>query len=243
MSADVWGRVHSVQTMGAVDGPGVRFVVFVQGCSLRCVCCHNPDTWDAEGGQLLSAHELAERAERYREYFGSNGGVTVSGGEPLLQAPFVTAFFKGCHDRGLHTCLDTSGCILTDDVRELLRHTDLVLLDMKYTTAEQYRQYVGCDMQSPLAFLDYLQSMNKPVWLRQVIIPHLNDDEENVHRLAALSAQYSCVVKTELLPFRKMCSVKYDDLGIPFALADTPEPTAECMNVLNTILRNEKRHP
>ncbi len=236
MSGDVYGRVHSVQTLGAVDGPGVRFAVFLQGCPLRCVCCHNPDTWDVNGGQRMSAEDLAERAVRYREYFGTDGGVTVSGGEPLLQAPFVTAFFKRCHDRGIHTCLDTSGCVLDDDVRTLLQHTDLVLLDIKYTDPDNYQRYVGCDMQRPLEFLDYLQSIDKAVWLRQVIIPQLNDDEQNVRQLSQLAAQYPCVVKTELLPFRKMCSVKYDALGIPFPLADTPEPTAEKMQQLQNIL-------
>lgn len=236
MGADVWGNVHSVQTLGAADGPGVRFAVFMQGCPLRCVCCHNPDTWDVGGAHRMSAEELADRAVRYREYFGDYGGVTVSGGEPLLQARFVAEFFKLCHDRGLHTCLDTSGCVLDDDVRAMLEHTDLVLLDIKYTDNDKYQQYVGCDMERPLAFLDYLQSVNKPTWLRQVIIPGLNDDEQNIRRLSALSAQHSCVVKTELLPLRKMCSVKYDTLGIPFPLADTPEPSAEKMQWLREIL-------
>lgn len=243
MSGQILGRVHSVQTLGAVDGPGVRFVVFMQGCPLRCACCHNPDTWDAEGGELMDATTLADRAVRYREYFGSDGGVTVSGGEPLLQARFVSAFFKACHDRGLHTCLDTSGCMLDGDVRELLRHTDLVMLDIKYTDADKYERYVGCDIDEPLRFLEYLQSVNKPTWLRQVIIPKLNDDDENVERLASLATAHPCVVKTELLPFRKLCSVKYEKLGIPFPLAETPEPTAACMSKLATIFQNKKRHP
>ncbi len=243
MGKNQYGNVHSIQTLGAVDGPGVRFVVFMQGCPLRCACCHNPDTWSPDGGQTIEAGELADRAARYREYFGDGGGVTVSGGEPLLQAAFVAEFFRECHDRGLHTCLDTSGCMMNDDVRSLLRHTDLVLLDMKYTDTDKYHQYVGCDMQEPLSFLEYLQSINKPVWLRQVIIPDLNDDEENVRRLVALASKYPCVERTELLPFRKLCSVKYDALGIPFPLADTPEPTAERMALLYKLLHNEKRHP
>ena len=243
MSEQVLGRVHSVQTLGAVDGPGVRFVVFMQGCPLRCACCHNPDTWDVDGGELMDAMVLADRAVRYREYFGDEGGVTVSGGEPLLQSRFVADFFKACHDRGLHTCLDTSGCVLDDDVRELLRHTDLVMLDVKYTDGDKYKRYVGCDMQEPLRFLDYLQSIDKPTWLRQVIIPTLNDDPLNVESLAALEMAHPCVVKTELLPFRKLCSVKYDKLGIPFPLAETPEPTAVRMKELSAILEDKKRHP
>ena len=243
MSENRYGNVHSIQTLGAVDGPGVRFVVFMQGCPLRCVCCHNPDTWSVGGGQQIGAAELADRAARYQEYFGNNGGVTVSGGEPLLQAAFVAEFFRECHDRGLHTCLDTSGCVMNDDVRALLQYTDLVLLDIKYTDADKYQRYVGCDIQEPLSFLAYLQSINKPVWLRQVIIPDLNDDEENVRRLADLASDYPCVQRTELLPFRKLCSVKYDAMSIPFALADTPEPTAACMQQLNQLLCSKKRHP
>lgn len=243
MREHLYGNIHSIQTLGAVDGPGVRFVVFMQGCPLRCACCHNPDTWSVDGGQQMGAAQLADRAARYREYFGNDGGVTASGGEPLLQAAFVADFFRECRERGLHTCLDTSGCFLNDDVRALLEYTDLVLLDIKYTDEDQYQRYVGCDMQLPLAFLDYLQSINKPVWLRQVTIPGLNDDEENVRRLAALGEKYPCVLRTELLPFRKLCSVKYESLGIPFALSDTPEPSADSMRQLNEWLENEKRHP
>lgn len=243
MGANLCGNVHSIQTLGAVDGPGVRFVVFMQGCPLRCVCCHNPDTWSVDGGQQIGAAELADRAARYQEYFGNIGGVTVSGGEPLLQASFVAEFLRECHNRGLHTCLDTSGCMLNDDVRVLLQHTDLVLLDIKYTDEDKYEQYVGCDMNEPLSFLSYLQSIHMPTWLRQVIIPSLNDDVENITRLAALWSKYPCVEKVELLPFRKLCSVKYDAMSIPFALADTPEPTAACMQQLNQLLCSKKRHP
>ena len=223
MSAQGW--VHSIQTMGTLDGPGVRFVVFTQGCNLRCGCCHNPDTWERQGGTQYDASELAERATRYREYFGDKGGVTVSGGEPLLQAAFVKAFFEACQKKGMNTCLDTSGSILTDEVKALLTVTDRVLLDIKYQTDEQYRAYVGCGMDAPLAFLDYLDQQGIAVTLRQVIIPTLNDSEQNLAFLKALVASHPCIDTVELLPFKKICTVKYEQMGIPFRFADYDEPS------------------
>ena len=230
------GRVHSVQSLGALDGPGVRFVVFMQGCPLRCGCCHNPDTWEREGGSLYTAEELVERATHYREYFGKEGGITVSGGEPLLQADFVRELFSLCHERGINTCLDTSGCILNDGVKELLRVTDRVLLDVKYTADALYREYVGCGMETPLAFLDYLNAQGIPVTLRQVIIPTLNNSEENIVALKRIAQAHPCVDKVELLPFRKICQVKYDKMGMKFRFADIPEPTREEMKRFEAII-------
>ncbi len=219
------GWVHSIQTMGTLDGPGVRFVVFTQGCNLRCGCCHNPDTWERQGGTQYDAEELAARATRYREYFGENGGVTVSGGEPLLQATFVKAFFEACHQKAINTCLDTSGSILTDQVKALLSVTDRVLLDVKYPTDEQYRLYVGCGIGAPLAFLDYLNEQGIATTLRQVIIPTLNDDEQNVTFLKKLVASHPCIDTVELLPFKKICTVKYEQMGLPFRFAQYDEPS------------------
>lgn len=229
------GRVHSIQSMGTLDGPGVRFVVFTQGCPLRCHCCHNPDTWDMGGGKTYTPEELVTRALRFREYFGEDGGVTVSGGEPLLQTAFVTAFFQLCHREGLHTCLDTSGCILTPAVKTLLAHTDRVLLDVKYTTDADYRAYVGCGMDTPMAFLDYLNASHIPTTLRQVIIPSVNDTEEQVERLRAIAASHENVDRVELLPFRKICEVKYDSMGLAFPFAHIPEPTREQMTRLEQV--------
>lgn len=219
------GWVHSIQTMGTLDGPGVRFVVFAQGCNLRCGCCHNPDTWERRGGTQHDAEELAERAARYREYFGRLGGVTVSGGEPLLQADFVKAFFEACRERGMNTCLDTSGSILDDEVKELLSVTDRVLLDIKYPTDEQYCSYVGCGIDVPLAFLDYLNEQGIATTLRQVIIPTLNDNESNVAFLKELVASHPCIDTVELLPFKKICTVKYEQLCLPFRFAGYDEPS------------------
>ena len=137
---EIKGRVHSIQSMGTLDGPGVRFVVFLQGCPLRCKCCHNPDTWDFKKGKECSAAELVGRALRYKEYFGSDGGVTLSGGEPLMQDEFAIEFFRLCRENGLNTCLDTSGCVLNEATKELLSLTDRVLLDIKYLSDEEYRE-------------------------------------------------------------------------------------------------------
>ncbi len=230
------GRVHSLQSLGTVDGPGVRFVVFMQGCSLRCACCHNPDTWDRVGGKEYTADELADKAERFREYFGEQGGVTVSGGEPLLQSEFVTEFFRECKARGINTCLDTSGCAVNERIETLLTFTDRVLLDIKYTSEEMYGKYVGCSLESVLRFAELLERKKIPTTVRQVIIPSLNDSREAVLALKELVAKYSCVDGVELLPFKKICAVKYDGLGIKFPLADFNTPTAEQMGVLNAYL-------
>ncbi len=232
------GRVHSIQSLGTVDGPGIRFVVFLQGCNLRCKCCHNPDTWDMNGGKEFTAEEIVLKAERYKEYFGAEGGITLSGGEPLLQAEFAREIFKLCHEKGINTCLDTSGCILTPSVKALLEETDRVLLDIKYTDDEAYRENVGCTMDKPLEFLDYLNNCNIPVTLRQVIIPTLNDDVQNAEKLGAIARKHFCVDKTELLAFRKICQTKYDAMGIPFPFSHIPVPSNEKMQELNKILGN-----
>ena len=217
------GRVHSLQSLGTLDGPGIRFVIFMQGCPLRCVCCHNPDTWEFSGGNETSVDELVEKALRYKDYFGEKGGVTVSGGEPLLQSGFLTLLFKKLKERSIHTCLDTSGALLNDSVRELLEYTDLVLLDYKYTNEEDYFKYTRCHLSQVRDFLSYLQSKNKETWLRYVVIPDLNDSDSAIERLARVKSEFSCVSSVELLPFRKLCLEKYEELGIPFPLANTPE--------------------
>ena len=231
------GRVHSFQSLGTLDGPGVRFVIFLQGCPLRCGCCHNPDTWDIGGGEQYTAEEILARALRFREYFGEQGGVTVSGGEPLLQSEFVGELFAACRRENLNTCLDTSGCILTDGVKKMLEVTDRVLLDIKYTTDELYRENVGCSLDKPLEFLAYLEQKNIPTTVRQVIIPTKNDTVEQITALKRIVAAHKNVDGVELLPFRKICQVKYDQMGIAFPFADLPEPTREQMARLEALLR------
>mgnify|MGYP003299528618 FL=1 len=231
------GQVHSIQSLGTLDGPGLRFVVFLQGCNLRCKCCHNPDTWDMQSEKQLTPQEIVEKALHYKEYFGDKGGVTLSGGEPLLQAEFCYEIFKLCHENGINTCLDTSGSILNDNIKKLISETDRVLLDVKYTENDLYLENVGCSLEKPLEFLYYLNEQKIPVTLRQVIIPTLNDNENNIEKLNEIVVNHSCIDKVELLPFKKICQTKYDNMKIKFPFEHIPTPTKETMNKLNQLLR------
>lgn len=231
------GIIHSIQSLGTVDGPGVRFVAFLQGCNLRCSCCHNPDTWDKSGGKVFAAAELVGKAKRFKEYFGKEGGITLSGGEPLLQAEFAKEVFSLCHKEGINTCLDTSGSLLNDEVKALLKETDRVLLDIKYTTQELYSAYVKGSLKSTLEFLSYLNEQKIPTTLRQVIITGINDNEPNILALKQIAGENPCVDKIELLPFRKICQTKYDELGIEFPFANRETPDAATMQKLNNLLK------
>ena len=230
------GKIHSIQSLGALDGPGIRFVVFLKGCNLRCGCCHNPDTWDMTDAVEYTPAKIVEKAMHYKEYFGKDGGITISGGEPLLQADFCREVFELCRSAGINTCLDTSGSILNDSVRSLLAVTDRVLLDIKYTSEVLYCEYVGCGMYRALDFLKYLNAKNIPVTLRQVIIPTLNDNEENISELKRIIKAHPCIDTAELLPFRKICQIKYDKLGIEFPFSHIPEPTKAEMERLEAML-------
>ena len=227
------GRVSSIQSMGTLDGPGVRFVVFLQGCPLRCKCCHNPETWDIDGGEEYTPKELYERAARYKEYFKDNGGITLSGGEPLIQAKFSREIFKECKKEGIGTCLDTSGCILNEEVKELLSYTDRVLLDIKYTDDALYKENASMSLFSALGFLKYLNEQNIPTTLRQVIIPGINDNKENILKLKKIREENGCVDKIELLPFKKICKAKYDNMNIEFPFEHIPSADRETMERLN----------
>lgn len=236
----VTGKIHSFQSLGTVDGPGVRFVVFMQGCNLRCACCHNPDTQNFNRGTLYTPEEILKKVIRYREYFGNDGGITLSGGEPILQARFAHKLFSLCHKEGINTCLDTSGCILNDEIKLLISETDRVLLDIKYTTDADYLKYVGCSIEPVLVFLRYLDAKRIKTTLRQVIIPTLNDNEENVLRLKKIILEHSCIDNTELLPFKKICQIKYDNMKIPFPLTHIPEPKSSEIQRLEKLLNKEK---
>ncbi len=230
------GKIHSFFSLGTVDGPGIRFVVFMQGCNLRCACCHNPDTWDLEGGTEYSPIEVVEKAERFKSYFNKNGGITVSGGEPLLQAKFVFELFSLCKEKNINTCLDTSGSILNDRVKKMLTVTDRILLDIKYVDNDKYLKHVGCKLDTVINFLAYTNELKIPVTIRQVIMPTINDDEESIIKLNKLVKNYPNVDKIELLPFKKICEVKYQQLNIPFPFKDIPTPTRESMEKLNNLL-------
>ncbi len=230
------GYVNSIQTLGTVDGPGVRFVVFLQGCNLRCKCCHNPDTWEMNSGKEYTPAQILEMAKRYREYFGANGGITLSGGEPLLQSVFAKELFALCRENGINTCLDTSGCFINEEVKALIGVTDRVLLDIKYTDDELYKRNVGCSFNSVLEFLDLLEAKRIKTTLRQVIIPTVNDSEENIRALAKIRDRYSCVDSVEILPFRKICQVKYDNMGIDFPFGSLNEPTEADIEKLKKFL-------
>lgn len=219
----VTGRIHSFQSLGTADGPGVRAVVFMQGCPLRCACCHNPDTWDFNGGTDVTPDEIFRKIKRLKNYFGADGGVTVSGGEPLMQPEFIKELFTLCKTDGITTAIDTSGCVLNDKIKKVLNLTDTVLLDYKYVSDELYKSKVGTEKSKVDEFLSYLNSQNINTWLRQVIIKDLNNNENSVKVLKELKQKYPCIKKTELLPFKKLCIEKYEKLGIPFPLCDTPE--------------------
>ncbi|MBE6786807.1 MAG: pyruvate formate lyase-activating protein [Ruminococcaceae bacterium] len=215
------GRVSSLQSLGTLDGPGIRYVVFMQGCPLRCSCCHNPETHDLLGGTEYSPEQIVENVVKYREYFGQDGGITLSGGEPLLQTEFATQVFKLCKQKGINTCLDTSGCIFDDGVKELLKYTDYCMLDIKYATEELYQKYVGCSIKTPLKFLEYLNEQGIKTRIRQVTVPTINDSVKSIEDLALLLKGKN-IEKVELLPFKKICQTKYDSMGLEFPFGNLP---------------------
>ncbi len=229
------GKIHSFQSLGTLDGPGVRFVVFLHGCHLHCGYCHNIDVCHGDYTEY-SPHEIVETALRYQEYFGNEGGITLSGGEPLLQSEFVAETFRLCKKSGIHTVLDTSGSIWNISTDAVLNNCDLVLLDLKMTTEEEYQKHIGCPLSSPLFFLERLEERKIPCWIRHVVVGGLNDTTENINRLTELIQGKSCVQKIELLPFHKMCEVKYKNMGRPFPFAQFNEPSKEKINELNNFL-------
>ncbi len=219
------GNIHSLQSLGAVDGPGVRCVVFLQGCPLRCVYCHNPDTWLPAGGTPMDTDTLVQRVLRFRPYWKNQGGVTVSGGEPLLQAEFVAEFFARLHEAGVHTALDTSGMGDLSTAARVLEHTDLVLCDLKFLTQADYQKYCRGDFSRVEQFLELTVSRRVPLWIRHVVVPGLTDAPEHLRRVKATAERYPNLEKLEFLPFHKLCVEKYDRLGIEFPLRDNPAMT------------------
>lgn len=211
------GYINSIETMGLVDGPGIRFVVFMQGCGLRCLYCHNPETWKKESELKLTANELVKRILRYKNYFGEEGGVTFSGGEPLFQPEFLVEALKLCKQCNIHTCLDTAGFGF-GNYEEILKYTDLVIMDIKALEAEPYKYLTGQDIEKSLKFLNICQKMNKKMWIRQVIIPGINDTEEYVLKLKEFVSKLKNIEKVEFLPYETLGIPKYEKLKIPYRL-------------------------
>ena len=218
------GRIHSLESFGTVDGPGIRFITFMQGCPLRCQYCHNPDTWDVDGKcqYEMTPEELFTETIRYRNFI-VNGGVTVTGGESLMQAEFVSEYFRMCQDEGLHTALDTSGIISTPQAFSVLDYTRMVLLDIKTINTELHPRLTGSKGENPLRFLDELERRGIPTWIRHVVVPGLTDNEDDLESLARYISSYQVVQKVELLPYHTMGIFKYQQLGIPYPL-DGVEP-------------------
>lgn len=230
------GRIHSLESFGTVDGPGIRFVIFMQGCPLRCQFCHNPDTWDAKGGKKYTSNALMEEIIKYKSYMDfSEGGVTFTGGEPLLQAEFVLEVAKLCKKYKISTALDTSGFIWNDAVQELLDYTDLVLLDIKNYDANVYKTVTGVELSPTLKFLDYLREKNINTWVRYVLVPGLTDNLDSIARLSNHLKLYSNVKKIELLSFHKMGEYKWKELGLEYKLTDTKEPDRELVQKVKEI--------
>ncbi|TAF11006.1 MAG: pyruvate formate lyase-activating protein [Nostocales cyanobacterium] len=222
------GRIHSIETCGTVDGPGIRFVIFTQGCLLRCLYCHNPDTRDPEAGIETTPEELIAEIEKYRSYMQfSGGGVTISGGEPLLQPEFVKEIFRRCKELQIHTALDTSGFPDLTASKPVLEFVDLVLLDIKSFAPKTYLHVTGVPIEPTLKFAEYLREINKPTWIRFVLVPHLTDDPENVIKLAQFVSKLTNVEKVEVLPFHKLGEYKWHQLGYHYELENTQPPTAE----------------
>lgn len=236
------GRIHSFESFGTVDGPGIRFVVFLQGCPLRCQYCHNPDTWGA-GGTEYSAEEVVQRALRYKNYFGDKGGVTVTGGEPLLQIDFVIELFTLLKSKGIHTCIDTSGITFKKDsetvvekYKKLLSVTDLVLLDIKHIDEDACRMLTGQSNENTLAFAKFLSDNGVKTWIRQVLVPNITDKEEDLRKLRAFIDTLATVEKVEVLPYHTMGVVKYEKLGMEYPLKDVSAPTKERVMFAKSIL-------
>lgn len=227
------GRVHSVETFGSVDGPGIRFLIFLKGCSMRCRYCHNPDTWDPETDDLRTADELLTQAMRYRSYWGREGGITVSGGEALLQIDFLTELFRKAKAKGIHTCLDTSGQPFTrrepffSKFAELMKYTDLLLFDLKQIDDAKHRELTGRTNRNILDCARYLSDIGKPIWVRHVLVPGVTDNDDDLHALRAFIDTLQNVKRVEVLPYHAMGTYKWEQLGIPYTLKDVSAPSEE----------------
>ena len=238
------GHIHSIESFGTVDGPGIRFVVFLKGCPMRCLYCHNPDTWEMGGGTPMTAEQILEEYEKTKEFY-TRGGLTVTGGEPLVQLEFVTELFKEARLRGIHTCLDTSGITFRPDNPDLLARfdrliasTSLVMLDIKHIDPQKQISICGQPQDNILAFARYLDARSVPVWIRHVVVPGLSDKEDDLFRLGRFIGTLSNVKALDVLPYHDMGKTKYHKLGIPYPLENTsPLPREKAVWARAAILR------
>ena len=243
---EIKGKIHSVESFGSVDGPGVRYIVFLQGCHMRCKYCHNPETWAMEGGEELTAKEVFDKAYRYRNYWKKNGGITVSGGEALLQIDFVIALFKLAKEKGVHTTLDTSGNPFTREepffskFNELMQYTDLILLDIKHIDDEQHKILTGQSNKNILEFARYLSDIKKPIWIRHVLVPERSDKDEYLERLHDFIETLDNVERVEVLPYHTLGAYKWKELGYDYKLEGIDPPTQERIENANRILETAK---
>ncbi len=237
------GRVHSFETLGTVDGPGIRFVIFLQGCALRCQYCHNPDTWKINEGEEYTVDDLMFEIKKYKTYMeASSGGVTFTGGDPLVQAEFLTELAKKCKEEGISVVVDTSGFILNDKVKELYKYTDLVLLDIKSFDEETYQLVSGGKLSPTLETLDHLKEKNIEVWVRYVVVPEITDDLESIKALSNHLDDFPNVTKIEPLAFHKMGEYKWEELGEEYKLKDTKEPKKELMEEVKKIFETNGKN-
>lgn len=227
------GHIHSTESFGAADGPGVRFIVFMQGCHMRCRYCHNPDTWKMDGGDEVTADEILKRALRFKPYWGKDGGITISGGEPLLQIDFVIELFKKAKELGINTCIDTAGNPFTKEdpffskFEELMKYTDLLLLDLKEINPTRHKDLTGFDNSNIIEMAKYLSEINKPVWIRHVLVPEHSDFDEDLDALGDFIDTLSNVDRVEILPYHTLGKFKWENLGIPYTLENISPPSAE----------------
>ena len=242
--SDVLGNIHSIETCGTVDGPGIRFVVFTQGCPMRCLYCHNPDTWGVDINKQISVNEILQQYENVKEF--CKGGITVTGGEPLMQIDFVTELFKQAKEKGIHTAIDTSGILFnpenTEKIDNLLYYTDLVLLDIKHIDNEEHKKLTTHSNKNILEFAKYLSDTGKPAWIRHVAVPGVNDSNDHLSRLGMFLGTLENVKALDVLPYHNMAIPKYENLGIEYKLKDTPPMSKEdAIKVRNIILAAYKK--
>lgn len=242
MAEALKGYVHSLESFGSVDGPGVRYIIFLTGCAMRCQFCHNPDTWDMKKGTLYTTDELLEKAMKYRSYWKNDGGITVSGGEPLLQIDFLTELFRKAKANGIHTTLDTSGNPFTREepffskFNELMKYTDLVMLDIKHIDDEQHKILTGCTNKNILDLARYLSDIKKPVWIRHVLVPERSDYDEYLIKLDEFIQTLDNVQKVEVLPYHTLGAYKWDELGYEYKLKEIDPPSVERVENANKLL-------